>query len=183
MWQRWNSATKIFEKSDDNGGSWTPLGLDAAIITQGILDAARLPTDVAYYEIGDWTPTITGSTSGSGQTYVLQTGKYIRINDFVLASCYVALTAKGIITGGVEIAGLPFVAINDSNIYWGAALGQWTGMAANFTQIWALMIPGSSRIALRGTYAATATNSNNLGSGDLNNNSTFLFTVAFIAEP
>lgn len=43
MWQRWNSGTKIFEKSSDNGTSWTPLGLDASIITQGVMDPARLP--------------------------------------------------------------------------------------------------------------------------------------------
>jgi hypothetical protein len=43
MWERWNQATKIFEKSTDNGSSWTPLGLDASIITQGLIDPARLP--------------------------------------------------------------------------------------------------------------------------------------------
>lgn len=42
MWQRWNSTTKIFEKSSDNGGSWAALGLDAAIITQGTVAPARL---------------------------------------------------------------------------------------------------------------------------------------------
>ncbi len=43
MWQRWNSGTKIFEKSDDNGGLWTALGLDAAIITQGSFGLDRIP--------------------------------------------------------------------------------------------------------------------------------------------
>lgn len=47
MWERWNQATKIFEKSTDNGASWSPLGLDASIITQGTLGAARLPANVA----------------------------------------------------------------------------------------------------------------------------------------
>lgn len=42
MWQRWNSGTKIFEKSSDNGASWTPLGLDAAIITQGTFSPSVL---------------------------------------------------------------------------------------------------------------------------------------------
>lgn len=43
MWERWNQSTKIFEKSTNNGASWTPLGLDASIITQGVIDSARLP--------------------------------------------------------------------------------------------------------------------------------------------
>lgn len=56
MWERWNQSTKIFEKSTNNGASWTPLGLDASIITQGVLDPARvpagsLPPNVAYTNI------------------------------------------------------------------------------------------------------------------------------------
>lgn len=43
MWQRWNQGTHIFEKSSDNGNTWTPLGLNAAIITEGVIDSARLP--------------------------------------------------------------------------------------------------------------------------------------------
>lgn len=58
MWQRWVAATKIFEKSSDNGASWTPLGLDASIITQGVFDPARLPAvslpaNVAYKNINN----------------------------------------------------------------------------------------------------------------------------------
>lgn len=44
MWQRWNSGSKIFEKSSDNGASWTPLGLDASILTQGQVAPALLQT-------------------------------------------------------------------------------------------------------------------------------------------
>ena len=46
MWQRYNGTTKIFEKSTDNGGSWAPLGLDAAIITQGTVADARLSANI-----------------------------------------------------------------------------------------------------------------------------------------
>lgn len=48
MWQRWNQTTHIFEKSDNNGGSWTPLGLSADIITEGALAKARQHAQVAY---------------------------------------------------------------------------------------------------------------------------------------
>lgn len=43
MWQRYNGTSKIFEVSTDDGGSWLPLDLDAAIITQGEFDVARIP--------------------------------------------------------------------------------------------------------------------------------------------
>lgn len=47
MWQRWNSTSKIFEKSSNDGASWTALGLDAAIITQGTFSDALLSSNVA----------------------------------------------------------------------------------------------------------------------------------------
>jgi len=43
MWQRYNQTTHIFEKSVDDGVVWTPLGLNASIITEGVMDPARLP--------------------------------------------------------------------------------------------------------------------------------------------
>lgn len=48
MWQRWNSSTHIFEKSSDNGGAWTPLGLSADIITEGALAKARQHAQTPY---------------------------------------------------------------------------------------------------------------------------------------
>lgn len=48
MWQRWNQTTHIFEKSDNNGASWTPLGLSADIITEGTINPARLPAQQAF---------------------------------------------------------------------------------------------------------------------------------------
>jgi hypothetical protein len=56
VWERWNQFTKIFEKSTNNGASWTPLGLDASIITQGQIDPARLPTadpNIAYTNVNN----------------------------------------------------------------------------------------------------------------------------------
>jgi len=55
VWQRYNGTTKIFEKSVDNGGSWAPLGLDAAIITQGALALARFPVSGTWALTGDLT--------------------------------------------------------------------------------------------------------------------------------
>lgn len=46
MWQRWNQGTHIFEKSTDNGASWSPLGLNASIITEGTLPNERLSGNV-----------------------------------------------------------------------------------------------------------------------------------------
>jgi hypothetical protein len=60
MWQRWNQSTHIFEKSTDNGSSWSPLGLNASIITEGVMDPARLPpvtplpANIAYTHVNNY---------------------------------------------------------------------------------------------------------------------------------
>lgn len=51
MWQRWNQSTHIFEKSDNDGASWTPLPLNASSFTEGNLDRARLPPLVAMTDL------------------------------------------------------------------------------------------------------------------------------------
>ncbi len=43
---RWNTTTHIWELSTDFGGTWAALPLDASILNQGTINAARLPTTV-----------------------------------------------------------------------------------------------------------------------------------------
>lgn len=72
MWQRWNQTTHIFEKSTDNGVVWTPLGLNASIITEGVMDPARLPpvaplpANIAYNNINN---NFVAQTIGSGSIF------------------------------------------------------------------------------------------------------------------
>ena len=42
-WIRWHTTAHIWEYSTDNGTNWTPLPLNASILTEGTLDPARLP--------------------------------------------------------------------------------------------------------------------------------------------
>lgn len=63
MWQRWNSSTHIFEKSSDNGGAWTPLGLSADIITEGALAKARQHSETPYKDVAN--TFITGQIIGN----------------------------------------------------------------------------------------------------------------------
>ena len=44
-WMKWNEGTHIFEYSTD-GVTFNPLPLDASILTQGVIDPARLPPTV-----------------------------------------------------------------------------------------------------------------------------------------
>jgi len=52
MWQRYNQTTHIFEKSINNGASWTPMPIAASGI-EGTLGKANLPATIAYEDEGN----------------------------------------------------------------------------------------------------------------------------------
>jgi hypothetical protein len=57
-WIRWEPSTHIYEYSTDFAASWNPLPLNAAILTEGVIDAARLPPTIPKL---DTTNTFTGA--------------------------------------------------------------------------------------------------------------------------
>ena len=62
------------------------------------------------YEEGPWTPVLGGSGGQTGQTHSVQSGIYVKIGRLVVCNFRVALSAKGTITGNLQISGLPFAA-------------------------------------------------------------------------
>ena len=92
--------------------------------------------DLDDYEEGTWTPVIGGGTSESGQTYTVQTGRYVKIGQLVCCSYVVVLSNKGTITGNLRLKGLPFTAENVENVpnaagYWGNMTTAVVWMSAN----------------------------------------------------
>ena len=64
---------------------------------------------LADYEEGSWTPTIGGTGGATGQTYVTQVGRYVKIGKVVHLQATIQLSAKGTFTGSyVNLHGLPF---------------------------------------------------------------------------
>jgi len=59
------------------------------------------------YEEGTWTPIITADGGASGQTYSIQSGNYTKIGRLVAVGFNVALTAKGTLSGNIQLGGLP----------------------------------------------------------------------------
>ena len=86
------------------------------------------------YEEGTFTPTIGGSSGGSGQTYAGQAGWYTKIGDLVVGKVNITTTGIGTLTGVARFEGLPFTVADgakqwiDSNGTYsaGTALG-WEG--------------------------------------------------------
>ncbi len=60
------------------------------------------------YEEGTWTPVLGGGGGTSGQTYLVQTGTYIKIGKLAYVDFSIQLSVKGTITGIVQVQGLPF---------------------------------------------------------------------------
>src|SRR5262245_13081307 len=100
MWQRWNQTTHIFEKSIDNGSSWTPLGLNASIITEGRLTSGRNPNPLledlvvqtAFHPSYVLTNTAAPADNRKWWLRINQTGEFIihQINDantIILREC------------------------------------------------------------------------------------------------
>jgi len=69
------------------------------------------------YEEGSWTPVLGGSGGTSGQSYTVQTGRYVKIGKFIHCHGRIVLSAKGTITTALELQGLPFASENITDAY------------------------------------------------------------------
>jgi hypothetical protein len=83
------------------------LAAGAIVFPTTAVPSANLTTLDDYRE-GAWTPAITGSGGGSGQTYTSQIGSYQKIGRWVTANFYVIVNGAGTLSGDVRITGLPF---------------------------------------------------------------------------
>lgn len=111
---------------------------------------------------GQWTPVLGGDGGTSGQTYSLQRGHYVKIGRLVWVSAYIALTAKGTITGNACILGLPFPNDGslDTNNQPAFSVGWFSGLLVNKISLFASMLGNdllTTRIGLYGLAAAAAT--------------------------
>ena len=78
------------------------------------------------YEEGNWTPTISGNSGATGQSYAIQNGKFTKIGSFVHYTFDVQLSAVGSMSGSyVVIGGLPFTGVG-ANIGGTANIGYHT---------------------------------------------------------
>lgn len=119
------------------------------------------------YEEGVWTPVIGGAGGTSGQTYSMQAGYYVKIGRVVHVWWEANLSAKGTITGGVQIQGLPFAATSGRSVY--VAGLQYTGLASNWVNVNGVVGQSASAADVFGNQAAAATNQTQLVTADIGN--------------
>jgi hypothetical protein len=135
---------------------------------------------LADYEEGTWTPIFGGSTSQSGQTYDIQTGRYIKIGKLVYASFDIRLTALGTITGNVQLKGLPYTQVNGFAAGTGVIQG-WSGMTTSYFNL--LLTAGSNSTVADfwGQTGAGTAVSGTLAQANLSNTTRINGSVTFIA--
>jgi hypothetical protein len=127
------------------------------------------------YEEGTWSPTITGVSGLSGQTYTARNGDYVKIGTWVFVSGTIVLSALGTLTGNAAIGGLPFVfAAGDG----APIMGYWSGLSSSLVRMSAVFESGSTRALLYGATAAS-TSTTALVQADFSNTTDIRFSFFY----
>jgi len=168
----WTSAPTF--PSATVSGTLTQQGLiDASGASAGQIkfpstqNASTNANTIDDYSVGTWTPVIGGATSTTGQTYTVQVGSYVKIGKLVWAQYKATLSAKGTITGSIQIQGLPYTTHNVTNES-GVGAISFASLATNWISVVAITVVNTTAAAVQGTQAAAASTTA-LAAGDIGN--------------
>jgi hypothetical protein len=124
------------------------------------------PNVLDDYEEGTWTPVLTSDGGASGQVYTQQQGVYVKVGRVVSVSFGVTTSNKGVLSGNLQVTGLPFAA----GPHLVAAVGFFGGLAVPVSQmaltqstggvspyITAILSPATVAVAILDTSHITTT--------------------------
>jgi hypothetical protein len=168
-----------------------------ATLNVGIINAARIALSLGQvgfpatqnpssdantlddYEEFEWTPTLTASGGSSGQTYGSQIGRGVKFGQFVAAAFNLTMTAKGTLTGNVQVGGFPFTSLatitNPTDIFWRST-------TTAYIKMWGRMAPGTTVMTLRAITAASTDPLVAVAEADLSNTTTLEGCVVYRAS-
>lgn len=135
-----------------------------------------------FVSSGNWTPTISGTSTAGSHTYSVQVGRYIKIGTLVIASFNVAINTKdGAMAGNAQISGLPFTTKNLTNFGQAGSIAFWTSLA---TSIVHASIFANVNLITAALYKATAaaTGVSAMVAADFQNGSQLLGSVVYEAD-
>jgi len=157
------------------GGSTSATGTGIAFpATQSASTDANTLDD---YEEGTWTPVVGGSTSTSGQSYLVQVGKYTKIGRQVTVTYQLALSNKGTMTGTyAQIQGFPFSTGTDSQT--SGSISVYNNMNTGFTFI-GMYCASSNNFAYLSGGTGTVANTSLLVPADINSSTQFYGSITY----
>jgi len=141
-------VTQLDTKANNASPTFTGTPVAPNLRLTGALSSDLRTLD--YYEEGEFTPTLLGSTPGS-PTYSQQQGRFTRIGNRCLYSIYLVLTGKGGMSGAVTINGLPFTVHASVAARGGASISYLGGMAlaaGDYSSIVGFHLGGTPRFSL-----------------------------------
>ena len=162
-------------------GAATPSSNGAGITFPATQSASTDANTLDDYEEGTWTPSLTGSTSGSATSGGNTFGFYTKVGRLVTLNFVITISAVSTLTGNVKLSGIPFSlpSANQENRYPQGATG-----FGSLNTSWASIVVGSdggtTTLAFIGTKTpATATTS--LAAADLTATTTLYGSIQYIA--
>lgn len=147
--------------------------LNASNLGSGILPAARFPSPT------DWTPALTGA-SGSGITYTTQTGRYIALGRFILASFNLVVSGLGTAAGQVTLTGLP-ATVENSTDHWGTSVVEWANLTTAIISTRALLLVNTTTANFSKITAATTSSFGGLVIADLSATTILRGILAYVS--
>lgn len=134
------------------------------------------------YEEGSWTPVLGGSGGTSGQTYTTQVGRYIKVGKLVTCFCQVTFSAKGTITGSLQIQGLPFTSENTAGAYGGLQCGDFANMATVITTLYGIVPPNVTYADIRASTATAVATSGQPDTSFVGNTTSVVCKITYQAS-
>ena len=100
-----------------------------------------------------WTPGVSGTGGGSGQTYLFQRGSYQKVGRWVTADFYLGLSVVGTILGDVTITGLPYANASADAIVRTCPI-VWHDLNVAYLYLNGLLDPGATVLRVAGATVA-----------------------------
>ena len=127
------------------------------------------------YEEGNYTATITGSTTAGTQTYAGQAGRYTKVGNVVHVTVFVALNSATF-TGAMKLS-LPFTSVNDSS-YGAGCIGYKTSWVTNGPNMF--QVENNSAFGyVRRENAAGGTTVSDMAAANITTNTGFMVQVTY----
>lgn len=169
--------------------------IETELVTSGLTNLLKVNAGVQFpavqvastnvntlddYEEGSWTPVLGGAGGTSGQTYSTQVGRYIKVGKFVWCQGTIVLSAKGTITGALELQGLPFTSENTAGVSGVCNFPFWAVLATAVMALGGYVAPNTTAVTIQGlTVAAVTTVS--FATADVNNTTQLIFDIRYRA--